>query len=196
MLAPTSTLKMRQKGVVLIITLIVLVAMTLAVIALVRSVDTSNIIAGNLAFQQSAKESADAGADHAVGTLLKQVVIGGNLNCDLNCPQGYYSWRQPLQEPPYGTWSSYWSGVQNHALVLPKDALGNTVSYIVERMCSLNGDANSCLKSAPLIPDCSGNDPTKPDLPCPAAQLNYFRIITKVEGPRNTVSYTQTIYTM
>jgi len=50
-----------QQGIVLPITLIVLVAMTLAGIALLRSIDTSSIIAGNLAFKQSATASGDAG---------------------------------------------------------------------------------------------------------------------------------------
>ena len=40
----------KQSGVVLFISLIILVAMSLAGIALIRSVDTSNLIAGNLAF--------------------------------------------------------------------------------------------------------------------------------------------------
>ncbi len=55
-----------QRGVILIITLIVLVAMTLASIAMVRSVDTSTVIAGNLAFKQSATASGDAGLEAAI----------------------------------------------------------------------------------------------------------------------------------
>ena len=43
----------KQRGVVLFIALIALVAMSLAAVALVRSVDTATIIAGNLAFKQS-----------------------------------------------------------------------------------------------------------------------------------------------
>ena len=42
-----------QRGVVLFIALIVMVAMSLAAIALIRSVDTTNILIGNLAFRQS-----------------------------------------------------------------------------------------------------------------------------------------------
>jgi Tfp pilus assembly protein PilX len=39
----------RQRGVMLIIALIVLVAMTMAGIAMMRSVDTATIVAGNIA---------------------------------------------------------------------------------------------------------------------------------------------------
>jgi Tfp pilus assembly protein PilX len=50
-----------QQGVVLFIALIVLVAMSLAGIALMRSVDTNVLIAGNLAFRQGATMAGDWG---------------------------------------------------------------------------------------------------------------------------------------
>ena len=58
----------RQRGVVLFIALIVLVAMSLAGIAIMRSVDTGNLIAGNVAFQQGTLASADRGIDDAYNT--------------------------------------------------------------------------------------------------------------------------------
>ena len=58
-------MKNRQHGVVLFIALIILVAMTLAGIALVRSVDTNNIISGNLAFKHSSLLAADRGIQAA-----------------------------------------------------------------------------------------------------------------------------------
>ena len=43
----------RERGTIIFIALIVLVAMSLAGIALMRSVDTANLIAGNLAFKNA-----------------------------------------------------------------------------------------------------------------------------------------------
>ena len=54
-----------QQGVVLFIALIILVAMTLAGIALMRSVDTNVLIAGNLAFRQANTMYADTGVEAA-----------------------------------------------------------------------------------------------------------------------------------
>ena len=48
-----------QKGVVLFISLIVLVAMTLAGIAMFRQVGTGVVIAGNLAFRDNAERDLD-----------------------------------------------------------------------------------------------------------------------------------------
>ena len=86
----------RQKGVVLFISLIVLVAMTLAGIGLMRSVDTSTIITGNLAFKQSTLQAADQGVEQAYQWLFPN---GGTavLNND-NLPQGFFS-ASPSSEP-------------------------------------------------------------------------------------------------
>ena len=59
----------RQDGAVLVVAIIVMVVMMLASIALVRSVDTGNLIAGNLAFQRSATHSADAAVEAAIAWL-------------------------------------------------------------------------------------------------------------------------------
>jgi Tfp pilus assembly protein PilX len=56
-------LRQAQQGVVLFIALIVLVAMTMAGIAVMRSVDTNVLIAGNLAFRNAALSAADAGIE-------------------------------------------------------------------------------------------------------------------------------------
>ena len=59
-----------QRGVVLFIALIVLVAMSLAGIALMRSVDTNVLVAGNLAFRQTNTMYGDVGVEAASTTLV------------------------------------------------------------------------------------------------------------------------------
>jgi hypothetical protein len=59
-----------QKGVVLFISLIVLVAMTLAGIAMFRQVGTGVIIAGNLAFRDNASSVSDMGLEAARSWLM------------------------------------------------------------------------------------------------------------------------------
>ena len=44
----------KQQGVVLFIALVALVVMSLAAVALIRSVDTNTLIGGNLSFKQAA----------------------------------------------------------------------------------------------------------------------------------------------
>ena len=98
------TPRARQGGVVLMMALIVLVAMTLAGIALVRSVNTSNIIAGNLAFQQAATHAGDTGTEAAVGWLEANNTAA--LHGDL-LGQGYTASRS---DPGLGqSWDNFWS---------------------------------------------------------------------------------------
>src|SRR5206468_1502002 len=80
----------REHGVVLMIALIVLVAMTLAGLGIIRSVDTGTLVAGNISFRQSALSSTDAGVEQAVAWLTTNT---GNLNFDVPSA-GYYSTRQ------------------------------------------------------------------------------------------------------
>src|ERR1700675_4463262 len=62
-------LRTRQRGTILIIALIVLVAMTLAGIATMRSVDTATIMAGNIGLRQASVNAADQGIQPGVNWL-------------------------------------------------------------------------------------------------------------------------------
>lgn len=84
-----------QRGVVLLITLIILVAMTLAGIGMMRSVDTGSMIAGNLAFRQATMHASDAGTSAGFNALMS-VANSGNgsdkpildFNSGQPCPGG------------------------------------------------------------------------------------------------------------
>lgn len=203
----------KQRGVVLLITLIVLVAMTLAAIALMRSVDTTNIIAGNLAFQRSTILAADAGIEAAVAPVSATFPNGGallqivsNKTLDTPCtgnPTGYKSFYEPNLDPPNQSWDAFWN---SHlpanggcAATLPANpnAPGISVSYIIERLCS-PGTPASCMQSPPnaQAKACIGANQGNPKIPCPPVLLKYYRVTAHAEGPRNTSGYVQVIVAM
>ncbi len=70
----------KQRGVVLLIALIIMVVMTLAGIGMMRSVDTGSIIAGNLAFKQATLHANDAGTRAGFNALMS--VANSNNNLD------------------------------------------------------------------------------------------------------------------
>ena len=190
----------RQRGVVLMMALIVLVAMTLAGIALVRSVDTSNVIAGNLAFQQAATNSGDAGTETAA--LWLQSNSGGTtLHNDIPA-QGYSASIQP--PPAIGqSWDEYWKVVlvpdPSKVVTLATDAAGNTVAYAIQRLCNATGDPATTGPGSPgcAVTQSSAASGTSSKTAGTVALLYssqiYYRITTRIAGPRNTVSYIQTI---
>jgi type IV pilus assembly protein PilX len=190
---------------------VVLVAMTLAAIALTRTVYTSNMVAGNLAFQQAATHSADAGVEAAVAWLENnngQATSSSASTCTsgssvLACPQTAWGYSATRQDPGTGeSWSTFWDQIvtpNGMARTLSADAAGNTVAYVIQRMCSIAGDSQLTNNDCAVAPGatagtCSGGSS------CDAQRVNlnsvsqvYYRITVRVAGPRNTVSFVQSI---
>src|SRR2546428_13810539 len=84
-----SSLPRRQRGVTLFIALIVLVAMTMAAVAMMRSVDTATVVAGNIGFRQSAVNAADQGVQAAYAWLGANV--GGAGGTSESPPSAHFS---------------------------------------------------------------------------------------------------------
>lgn len=206
-----SSLRGNQRGVVLVIALIVLVVMTLAGISLVRSVDTSNMIAGNLAFQQSATHAGDRAIEEAIKWL--EDCHGARVICTANPPfnsdpgTGYSADGTSIVNPhmpaPGQSWDDYWTtNIQtllvNNSVVMGTDAAGNTPAYIIDRLCQNAGSptgGGSCAKSPQLFTnEGQGQESGEPPLKLPS--LVYYRITVRTTGPRNTVSYIQSIVAM
>ena len=216
----------RQHGIVLIVALIVLVAMTLGAIALVHSVYTGNLVAGNLAFQQSATHSADAGIETAIAWLESNNGLTSSATAAectpntlsvLSCDQAAYGYLASRQDPAVDpttkvaeSWGKFWtSTLSAKARTLQADRVGNTVSYVIQRMCTLAGDAQSTTNQCSTSP--RGGSPstcaTGGSCDSQVIQLGsgggsggsssgnqiYYRITVKVVGPRNTESLTQAI---
>jgi type IV pilus assembly protein PilX len=194
---------MKQRGVVLIFALIALLAIMLAAVALIRSVDTSTMIAGNLAFKQAATTSGDAGTEAAMSWLATTQAANNakNIYTDAthafnvtNAAAGYYSNADPaLSLFANATWNAI------TAVPAVTDSSGNSISYIIQRACRNGGvkmiDAD-CLFSG-AIQDTNGqNIPLPQDIctgsGCPVAgQAPMIRITSRVKGPKNTLSYVQ-----
>ncbi|MFH1493341.1 MAG: hypothetical protein ABIG70_00895 [Pseudomonadota bacterium] len=202
----------QQQGVVLFIALMALVVMSLAAVALVRSVDTATLVAGNLAFKQAATSSADAGVEAAIPWMVTTNAAQKALNKDpwmdathafnLDAPtNGYYSSiATPADLAAAATWTTAASrpgtGANFDADGLDSTT-GNTVRYIIQRVCR---NANQVLSTA----NCLFSDSTV-DNASKRGRLSYeaglgtgaitgspiYRITARVTGPRNTVSYIQ-----
>lgn len=186
----------RQRGVVLLIAIIVVVILMLAGIALVRSVDTTNLIAGNLAFHQSAIHSGDTGIEAAI-VWLEANNDGSTLNSD-DASNGYAAnGLNAAQAPAAGqSWDAYWTQtLATRSRTLSSNTSGNTVSYVIDRLCRSAGPPTggaNCAAS-PLVEAATGNEEVagKPQLFAPS--LVYYRITARSAGPRQTVSYVQAI---
>lgn len=122
-----------QRGVVLIVALVVLVAMSLGGAAILRSVDTSTLIAGNIAFKQRSLQGADIGLETAIKWISDN---RSNLNID-NPGAAYFSSLAMGVNRFAWEREASWS----NAKVVGTDAAGNEVSYVIHRMCARPGEA-------------------------------------------------------
>lgn len=187
----------QQRGVVLMIALIMLVAMTLAGVSLVRSVDTSNLIAGNLAFKQSTLNAADFGADAAMtwlnnnnaGNALHEAIVGTT----------FYFPSRGADKLATATWNDYWDGLANSAQNLGDKGAGNNVSYVIHRLCNSTGAVTGVASGCAMPQGGGGGSGSSKSAGFQQLTVNtqaYYRITTRVVGPRNTISYTQTVVRM
>lgn len=190
----------KQRGVVLFIALIALLVMSLAAVALIRSVDTNTIIAGNLALKQSALIASDRGAETAMNWLDLQINVLGNPNAlDFDNPAaGYFATMDVNGDGIINDFDDAKTLMDNNGIVeTMNDGQGNAVSYVVQRMCMLAApadDTNVCMYGDAVIGTGSKGvkDATEAGARIDARQSPMYRITVRVNGPKNTVSYTQT----
>ena len=181
----------RQRGVVLFIALIVMVAMSLAAIALIRSIDTTNAVVGNLAFRLASILPANGSIEQAAAALFPTEDLA---NVD-HIPdkrfnliaENYFASRQvgEVQGVPVQL-------QKKSNFTLPKkfsDPNGMEIAYVIERMCLAPGpvtEANCDLVPPKQVPGDTIGDPSLKLPPAP-----FYRVTVRVDGPQNTTSFVQ-----
>ncbi|HSH08322.1 MAG TPA: hypothetical protein VLA41_11720 [Burkholderiales bacterium] len=195
-----TTLRRAQRGAVLFISLIVLVAMSLAGLAMMRGVDTGALIANNLAFKQGATAAGDAGIEAARSWLMANT--GATLYNDqpgVTNGAGYWAtWQQGLDftGTDADTTNNFdWS---TRSVALAADAAGNQVSYVIHRMCDATGNPASinCIRVTDSTGSTAGGSKGAAAFGTYAItspSQAFFRITVRVIGPRNTTSYLQAV---
>jgi type IV pilus assembly protein PilX len=184
-----------ERGVVLFIALIILVAMTLAGIAMFRQVGTGVIIAGNLAFRENATSVADMGLEAARTWLV------GQTSAALNTAQapGYFECSMTVAPNPACAQAGFnpatfdWSN--NSVQVTADDGTGNEVRYVIHRLCAATGSPTvvPCATLGAAGAGGSRGGGAYGVLPLTNTVQPYFRVTARTTGPRNTVSYVQEI---
>lgn len=158
-------LRRGQRGASLLIALVSLAGISAAAVALIRSVDTGNVVAGNLAFKQSAQQEADRGLEAAARRL--QALLDANAT---EVASDNYSPIFADTEVPADLTKD--APATN---VVSNDTTGNTTRFFIERMCTTAGPAT--------------------DATCLGGRDNlHFRITTRVDGPRNTFTLAQATF--
>lgn len=205
-----------QRGISLVFALMALVVISLAAVALVRSVDTSSLVIGNLGFKQDATAAASQAAEQAIAYL--NAATATTLQAD-QAAAGYYASSldsldvtgqgyPPSKSRAVVDWtgdscSLYPSGGYGNCMAAsPEVSLNggnNKARYIITRLCATVG--------APASSDCAtpvgsaltgGGNKGTTDYKTGKVQVTvnnaqYYRIVVRATSARGTVSFTETM---
>jgi Tfp pilus assembly protein PilX len=202
----------RHDGASLVVTLIILVIMSLGAIALVRSIDANLMVASNLAFRESAVLASDAGIEEAIKWLSARIT-SPEIYAD-QASQGYYA-STPDELNGSGLnggnakiaidWNdTNCDGTASLACQQPAPALktnqsGNSVRYIIHRLCRISGSPDSASNSCLMYRASQVGSLKKGQISYGAtsrfvsAANVYYRVTICVHGPRNTTVFTQAL---
>jgi hypothetical protein len=200
-----------QSGVALIMVLIMLTAMAIAGVALVRVVDSANVISGNFAFRQSTLNMADLGIEAAAAELAAIPAAARGAAWPVGCAADcrYFPFMSvgamldgkglPVlgdtgAATPAIQWNANAAWDANDVPPAPSGYnRGYAIRYVIDRQCNnlvpLPFDpVNHCSNDTPLTP--VSKKAGGPGLPAPAGII-FYRVTVQVTGPRNTQSHVQ-----
>lgn len=182
----------RQYGASLFISLIALVAMSIAGIALLRSVDTTNVIAGNLAFRQGTLHASDVGIETAFDALATIVTTSLDSTYPAGCASGgcnYYPTEQTAVDSRGIPTIINWANVVGATTVNSS----YTVKYVIDRMCEGPAPVTDINGKCSSFQQTGGGSKKSGAVQFTGSQLTYYRISVQVKGPRDTTSYVQAL---
>jgi len=199
----------RQRGITLLIALIALVAISLGGLALMRMVDAGIMISGNLAFKQTAAHAGDAGTEAAIEWIAAN---SDQLASDVAAAGYYATWRtgcdllgtrsaDPEDDVVWAAGSTPLANCGMVAAAVASDRLpeGYAATYVINRMCDSEGLPNDPAVFCSAYQSTSGGSGSTKggasygQMPLTGTTQQYYRITTRVVGPRNTESVVQAV---
>jgi Tfp pilus assembly protein PilX len=188
----------RERGVVLIFTLIVLLILTIGGVALVRSMHSSLFSAGNLTFRRDLVNQGEQAASFVMKAIaagqFPSATVSDTTADDINAN---YKASTLVTNPQGVPTALLVNDAAFAAYGLPANDIAGatsdvTVRYVIDRMCSGTGPSTTtlCVQStgAPTGGTAPGNG-----LPPPTATV--YRLSVRVSGPRSTQVFLQSTFT-
>ena len=180
-------MRLRERGIILLIVMIAVVALTLSGAALVRVVAAGTAIGGNLAARQQGTLAASVAIEHAVAALLTPGAIETTAD---DAAHNYFAARQAGEDrrgipAVLRTLADYPAG-----WTVLDAGDGHAARHVVERLCLLPGaaDAANCTLSPPSVEAASGAPP-----PGEPPREPRFRVTVRVDGAGGATTFVQAV---
>ncbi|HJV68321.1 MAG TPA: hypothetical protein VJ693_04170 [Ideonella sp.] len=196
----------RQRGVVMIVTLVALVVLLLGAVALLRSSDASSALAGQLGFRRDMKNQAERAMAMAINSLKTGSLSSASARESSLATANYSAVALTsdastgLPTILLGSDTSFTAANYVINIVDATDESGDNadtgikVRYLIDRQCTATGkvDPASCSRTNVQI-QFNGQDSGsyKADSSFRSSQLVIYRISVRVDGPRGTQAFFQ-----
>jgi Tfp pilus assembly protein PilX len=175
-----SKLGHRQKGVSLLLVLVVLGVLLLAAAALLRNTETAALIAGNITFKQAALQAADIAVNQAVADLASRTDL------ETTVPGVYVATRLATDSAglPQGI---DWSGVASQTVGTLQ------LQWIVDRLCEAPLPVANPIAQCQInaLATTGSNKVGSPDYR--STTTYFYRVTVRARGPKNAESFVQSV---
>ena len=169
----------KQRGVALLIVLVVLAITLVGSLAMLRSGEVSSMVAGNVSFREAATQATDIGIADAAKALDIQT------NLDTNIANTCFATRQP--DDAYGIPTTInWANV-------PIKTVGNyNVQHVIDRLCQVTPVTDATGTCMVRDSESAGSNKAG-SLAYKNPASVYYRITVRVIGPKSTAAYVQAL---
>lgn len=196
----------RQRGVALFVALIVMVALSLAGVALIRSIDTTTSVTGNIAFRQSALLQANWAIEDAIAHVYTgdtKLDPGAMIDTTNDDTANFYlatfdpskdSTKSAQPALPSGIPEQLWKYSGGWGIALAADdKTGNRVKYVIQRMCStaIASPADANQAQCELMTPKQSLGTTVGDEAISIGKYPLYRVTVRVDGPNNALTFVQ-----
>ena len=198
-----------QQGAVLIISLIVLIVLMLAGVALVRSTDTALLQSGNMAFQRDLANQSERIMPVVRALLTTPGALATAASRAVDVPSVNY-FASVLESNEQGVPRAllsddvfvntlHMTDAQDIALKDPTtNVVWGSIRYVIDRQCTSAGDETTLGDLCATATDSKSSGCTSDNLPTCALSAPsrvVYRVSVRVNGPRNTQAFFQTSVT-
>lgn len=170
-----------QRGITILVVLVLLAVMLLGGLAMARMTETRTLASGNTAFREASLQASEVGLNEAYAALQ---AAGFSENADV----GNWYWATPQAADAAGIPTIDWS-------LAPELTVGNyRVRYVVERLCtaaSVTNTLRECLVRQ--VPQTESSKVGQEQVDPPNARQ--FRVTVRVFGPKDTQTWIQSLVT-
>lgn len=209
-----------QTGLVLFFALLALAVMSIAAVALIRSVDTNALLSGNMVYRQSASTASNVALEGIAENIAKNVPLA--VSTVHHPALGYYANCSRFDTQPNalvcdGSRLTTMEWNNDNSSLVPsqtdgnaeihngKDRQGNEIRYVIERMCNYSeaeinagigiSDGSRCMMaSSPSNGQNCSHNVANLELfqRCIASSdTPLYRVTLRIAGPKNTLTFMQ-----